>query len=216
MTIANIGTLQDAVESFAERTFTDAVFLEWANDVADAMNNGVLSPDKRTWLCPPLRIREMLTQTTLATSGGQATLPAGWLETERLWINSADGAPDLLYMPLAQFRTHPDSILTGAPTKYTLDGSTLFIAPTSDQTLQFSYYAKLGAFTVDASYDAILTSHPGVYRLGVYAEALDWAGDPRADAERAKFYQRVHGLQGGANRAQASGSLLVARPQSVA
>ncbi len=217
MAITNIGTLQSAVESWLERTFDDSLFLEWANDVADKLNRGVLAPDKRTWLCPPLRLRSMLTATTLVTSSGSASLPAAWLDTERLWINNSDGTGiDLLYMPLAQFRTHPDSVLTGVPTKYTLDGSTLYIAPTTDQTLQFSYYGKLGAFTDNASYDAALTNHPGLYREGVMAEACDWISDfERGDRERNKFYARAHGLQAQEGRAQTSGSLLVARPQSV-
>src|SRR5262245_52253329 len=100
MTISTIATLQDAVESWMERTFTDSLFLEWANDVADKLNNGCLSPDRRTWLSPPLRIRSMLTATTLVTSGGSASLPAAWLESERLWINDSNGSPDLLYFPL--------------------------------------------------------------------------------------------------------------------
>lgn len=218
MAITNIGTLQAAVESWLERTFDDALFLEWANDVADKLNSGCLTPDRRTWLSPPLRVREMLVSTTLSTSGGSASLPAAWLESERLWIDNNDGSGiDLLYMPLAQFRTHPDSVLTGTPTKYTVDGTTLYVAPTSDATLQFSYYGELGAFTADASTDAILTNHPGVYREGAMAEALDWIGDyARADRTWQKFYARVTGLQAKDARAQASGSLLVARPQSVA
>lgn len=217
MTISTIATLQTAVESWMERTFDDSLFLEWANDVADKLMNGVLSPDGRMWLSPPLRLRSMLTQTTLVTSSAAATLPADWMDTERVWIDDATGAPDLLYYPLAQFRSQPDAVLSGVPTKYTIDGTTLFIAPTSDQTLQFSYYATLGAFTGDASTDTILTNHPGVYREGVQAEACDWVGDyARADRERQKMYTRVHGLNAQNKRAQTSGSLLVAKVQGVA
>lgn len=217
MTISNIGTLQAAAESWAERTFTDSLFLEWANAVADKLNNGVLAPDGRNWIVPPVRIKSMLTQTTLATSGGQATVPATVLEYERIWLNSSDGAPELLYYPLRQFRQHPDSVLTGAPTKYTIDGSTLFIAPTSDQTLQVSQYTKLGSFDSDDDTDAILTNHPGIYLSGVLVEAYRWLRDPDGMAmEQAEFSAKAKALNAQDRLAQTSGSLLVSRPQSVA
>lgn len=217
MTITNIGTLQTAAESWTERTFDDSLFLEWANAVADKLNNGVMGPDSRTWIVPPLRTKAMLTQTTLATTSGQATIPSTVLEYERIWINSSDGAPELLYYPLRQFRAHPDSVLTGTPTKYTIDGSTLFIGPTTDQTLQVSQYTKLGSFTGDSSTDAILTAHPAVYLSGVLAEAHRWIRDAEGMAiEQAEFAGKVRGLNAQDKLAPAAGSLLVARPQSVA
>lgn len=217
MAITNIGTLQTAAESWAERTFDDSLFLEWANAVADKLNNGVMGPDGRTWLIPPVRIKAMLAQTTLATTGGQATIPATVLEYERIWLNSSDGAPELLYYPLRQFRAHPDSVLTGTPSKYTIDGSTLFIAPTTDQTLQVSQYARLGGFDDDADTDAILTAHPGVYLSGVLVEYYRWNRDPDGLAmETMELAGKVRGLNAQDKAAQTSGSLLISRPQSVA
>lgn len=215
MTITNIGTLQDAAESWAERSYTDALFLQWANAVARKLERGVMGPDSRTWLVPPLRVRAMLTQGTLSTSGGSVALPADWLEFERIWINANDGK-DLLYMPLAQFRSIADSQLTGTPTKYTIDGSTLYVAPTSDATLQVSYYTTLGAFTGDASTDAILTAYPEVYLSGVLCEAYRWARDAEGLAlEQAELSGKVRALNAQDRNAKASGSLHVMRPQSV-
>jgi hypothetical protein len=218
MAITNIGTLQAAAESWTERTFDDSLFLEWANAVSDKLNRGVMGADGRNWLVPPVRIPSMLTATTLATSGGQATVPAAVLEYERIWINNGDGSGiDLLYLPLGQFRTHPDATLTGTPTKYTIDGSTLFVAPTSDTTLQVSYWGALGAFTGDASTDAVLTAHPGVYLSGVLAEAYRWMRDPDGmTMETAEFAAKARGVNAQAKARATSGSMLVARPQSVA
>lgn len=218
MAITNIGTLQTAAESWAERTFTDSLFLEWANAVADKLMRGVMGPDGRAWLVPPVRVAAMLTTSTLTTSSGSVALPADWLEFERIWIDNSDGTGiDLLYLPLKQFRTHPDAVLTGTPSKYTIDGSTLYIAPTTDATLQISYYQELGAFTGDSDTDDILTNHPGVYLSGVLAEYYRWARDPDGMAmETAEFAAKARALNANDKRVQTSGSILVMRPQSVA
>lgn len=217
MSITNIGTLQTAVESWMERTIDDSLFLEWANSVADELNHGVMAPDGRTWIVPPVRIRSMLTATTLSTSSAVATIPAAVLEFERIWINATDGTgKDLEYRPLRQWREDPDVLQSGTPTKYTIDGSSLYVAPTSDATLQVSYYGKLGAFSGDASYDAVLTNHYRVYLHGCLSEACAWVGDYEREArEDAKFAAAAKALNGHDRQMSTSGSILVARPQMV-
>lgn len=215
MTITTIATLQDAAESWTERTFTDSLFLEWANAVASKLSYGVLGPDNRTWIVPPLRTQAMEATGTLTTSGGSVALPSGFLAFKRIWINATDGQ-DLEYRPLTQFRTDPDSQNTGTPTKYTIDDGNLYVAPTSDKTLQVTYYTTLGAFTGDASTDAILTAHGAVYLSGVLVEAYRWARDADGMAmEQMEFGAKVRGLNATDKNAQTSGSMLVARPQSV-
>lgn len=216
MAITNIGTLQDAAESWAERTYTDSLFLEWANAVARKLTHGVLSQDNRSWIIPPLRYRRMETTTTLTTSSASVALPTDWLEFKRVWIDATDGK-DLIYRPLTQFRSIPESQLTGTPLYYTIDGGRLYIAPTTDATLQVTYYQALGSFTADASTDAVLTYNPEVYLSGVLAEAYRWARDVDGVAlEQAEFANKVRGLNGQDQQAQTSGSLLVAMPGIVA
>lgn len=215
MAITTIATLQDAAESWMERPFTDSLFLEWANAVADKLMNGVLAPDNRSWIVPPLRTKAMETTDTLTTSGAYVALPTDWLEFKRIWIDANDGQ-DLEYRPLRQFRTDPDSQNTGTPTKYTIDAGNLYVAPTSDADLEVTYYTKLGAFTGDASTDAILTAHGAVYLSGVLCEAHRWARDADGFAmEQAEFGAKVRGLNATDKSAQTSGSILVSRPQSV-
>jgi hypothetical protein len=217
LAITDIGTLQTAVESWLERTFDDSLFLEWANDVADKLTNGVMSPDGKTWFMQPVRVRSMETQGTIATTSAVGALPASWLEFKRIWIDASDGSgKDLTYLPLRQFRTDHDAVSSGTPTKYTIDGDSIYVAPTTDATLQVTYYTKLGAFTGDSSTDDVLTNHPGLYRQGVMAEACDWISDyERGDRERMKFYTAANGLNAMERRAQTSGAILIARPGSV-
>lgn len=215
MTISNIGTLQDAAESWAERTYTDALFLQWANAVARKLMRGVMGPDGRAWIIPPLRYAGMEETDTLTTSGGSVALPAGWLEFKRLWINANDGK-DLLYLPLTQFRSRAESQQTGTPLYYTIDNGTLYIAPTSDADIEATYYEALGSFTGDASTDAVLTANPEIYLSGVLVEAYRWARDEQGmNLELLEFAGKVRGLNAQDKLAQTSGSILVARPQSV-
>lgn len=215
MTISTIATLQTAVESWAEREFTDALFLEWANAASRKLMHGVMGPDGRTWIVPPLRYRGMETTTTLTMSGASVAVPADWLEFKRIWIDANDGK-DLIYTPLSQFKTDADSQSTGTPSKYTIDGGTLYVAPTSDADLEVTYYQTLGAFTGDASTDTVLTNNPEVYLSGVLAEAYRWIRDTDGMAlEQAEFAAKVRGLNAEDKRAQTSGSILVARPQMV-
>lgn len=215
MAITTIATLQAAAESWMERTLDDALFLEWANAVADKLMNGVLAADDRTWIVPPLRARSMESTTTLTTSSGSVALPTDWLEFKRVWIDATDGK-DLVYKPLRQFKTDPDSQLTGTPTKYTIDAGRLYIAPTTDADIEVTYYEKLGSFTGDASTDAILTDHGAVYLSGVLVEAYRWTRDADGVAlEQAEFGAKVRGLNATDKSAQSSGSLLIAQVQSV-
>lgn len=157
----------------------------------------------------------METTTTLTTSGASVALPAGWLEFKRLWIDASDGR-DLTCVALTQFRTEADSQTTGTPQKYTIDGGTLYVAPTTDADIEATYYSTLGSFTGDASADAVLTAHPAVYLSGVLCEYYRWARDPDGLAmEQVEFGAKVRGLNVTDKQAQTSGSILVARPQSV-
>lgn len=216
MAITDLGTLQAATESWLERSFDDALFLEFAANVTDTLNRGLMGADGR-WIVPPLRCRAMLTTDTLTTSGAQVALPADWLEFERVWIDANDGK-DLLYFPLTQFRTQAVAQQTGTPTIYTIDGQTIFTAPTSDADIEVSYFAALDALTGDSSVNAVLTAHPRVYLAGTIAEALSWVGgnEAREDREMARFSAAVRGLNAEHRQAQAGGSVLVMRAQSVA
>lgn len=215
MTISNIATLQAAAESWTEREFDDALFLQWANAVARKLMRGLMGPDGRTWIVPPLRYRGMETTDTLTTSGASVALPSDWLEFKRIWIDANDGI-DLGYRPLRQFRSLAEAQQTGTPLYYTIDAGVLYVAPTTDTDLEVTYYQALGAFTGNASTDEVLTNNPEVYLSGVLCEAYRWMRDPDGlGMEQAEFSAKVRGLNAQDTQAQTSGAILVARPQSV-
>lgn len=217
MAITNLGTLQDAVESWLERSFTDALFLEFAAQVTDKLHRGVLAPDNRMWIVPPLRSRLMLTTTTLTPSSGVEALPADWLEFERLWVDT-DAGMDLVYVPKNQFWSDPRSRQTGTPSIYTIDDENVRFGPTTDNDVECTYFQTLTALTGDAITNVILTAHPNVYLRGCLAEAWGWIGgnEAREDRETQNFANAVRGLNQQRKQAQTSGSMLLMRPGSVA
>lgn len=215
MAITNIGTLQTAAESWAERTYSDSLFLEWANAVADKLMRGVMGPDGRMWIVPPIRCEAMETTDTLTTVSAVVALPADWLEFKRVWLDTTSGY-DLIYRPLRQWQSSAEAKQSGTPVYYTIDAGNLYVAPTTDADIEVTYYTTLGAFTGDSSTDAVLTAHPGVYLSGVLAEAYRWARDADGMAmETAEFGAKVKAINAQDKQAQASGSIMIMRPQSV-
>jgi hypothetical protein len=143
-------------------------------------------------------------------------LAGDWLEFERLWINTSTGKA-LRYVPITEWWSQWDVQETGEPTKYTIDDTTVRFAPTSDATVQATYYQTLGTLAADSDTNVILTATPHVYRHGCLWKALDWEGNlERAAGELASFGASVRALNAQRGEAQTRGSLLVMRPGAVA
>jgi hypothetical protein len=216
MAIINLGTLQTACESWMERTLDDSLFLEFAAEVTNVLNYGLRALDDRSWVVPPLRSRKMVTTTTLSVSSAQASLPADWLEFQRLWINTNTGR-DLIYTPQDSFASYPLRDESGEPTVYTIDDELVRFAPTTDAVVQATYVQKLSELTGDSSTNVALTNHPHIYRHGCLWKAFDWEGNrERSDRELQFLSGGVKALNVQKNQAQTRGVQLRMRPGSVA
>jgi hypothetical protein len=218
MAITNLGTLQTAVETWlGGRTIPDSLFLEFATEITGILHTGMRDDEDRTWVVPPLRSRLMETSSTLSVSGAQASLPADWLEFSRLWIDTNSGRP-LRYLPLNEFWQDYRVQASDEPEVYTIDGTTMHFAPTSDATVQISYFQELDALAADEDTNVILTDAPHIYRRGCLWLALDWEGPDsegpnlRTANELRGFASVVKAVNAERNKAQRGGSLLVQRP----
>lgn len=214
MAITNKGSLQSAVESWLERSFDDALFVEFAANVTDKLERGVMSPDGRAWACPPLRCRAMLVSDEMDSATGEVT---DWLAFERVWIDSQSEGRDLHYVTPQKFASDPRAAQTGTPSIYTIDGNQFRAAPTTPTILQVTYYQTLGALSDDADTNTVLGAHPRVYLYGCIAEACGWIGDfARQDREFMNFAAAVKALNVERVQSNTSGSVLVMRPGAVA
>lgn len=219
MSISTYAELKTAIANWLERDDLTARIPEFIALAQAKMYRGVMGPDGRTWVIPPLRIRDMVTTADIAITDGVGSLPSGWLEFVRLWVSDTD-QPNLRYYPPMQWwdlygAHNADS---GSPVEaYTIEGSTIRIAPANTETVKSVHYAKFTAMSADGDADWIVTNAPHVYLHGALAEY--WAGfvqnPENAANEGMAFAAGVRGLMGQEMQAQFAGSALVMRPRMV-
>lgn len=116
-----------------------------------------------------LKVRPMATTTTLTVTSGVATLPADYLGHQRVtWTGSPNHDLDYL-TPSAWSRLYPADIGAATPRAFTIEGSSLKVAPTDNTSLTFSYFQKTAA--VSGSLNWLFTNHPDAYLAGSLAQA---------------------------------------------
>lgn len=219
MSITNYGELKTALANWLERDDLTSRIPEFIALAQSKMYTGVMGPDGRTWAIPPLRVRDMITTANITVTSGVGSLPNGWLEFVRLWIDDTD-QPNLVYMPPDTFfdwaQAHTEA--AGEPVQgYTIEGSTIRIAPPNTETLKSVHYARFTAMSGDSDTDWILTNAPHVYLDGALAEAYGgYLRDPEGAAHHAgMFASAVRGLNAQAKAAQTAGGGLRMRPRAI-
>lgn len=115
-----------------------------------------------------LKVRLQETTTTLTPSGGVATIPSDYLGYRRVtWTGSP--ITELSYVTPTLYATYLNSTSGSPPLVFTIEGSNLRIAPSSDTALTFDYFQKNAA--VSGSLNWLWTNHPDAYLFGSLCEA---------------------------------------------
>lgn len=116
-----------------------------------------------------LRVRKMVTTTSLTPSSGSVALPTDYLDWLRVtWTGSPNRQLDF-FPPDAFWSLHPGQ--TGTPNIFTIEGAALKVAPASTTAVTFAYYQAIPALA-SASTNWLLTAHPDLYLYGVTAEGF--------------------------------------------
>lgn len=152
MAITTYSELQTAAANWLDRTDLTARIIE-AIALFEANINRKIT------------VRQQITTTTLTPSGGTASLPNDYLLWKRVTWN---GSPkrELEYVDSSYFQqAYPDSP-SDTPRFFTIEGSTLRIAPLSDTTLTLAYAQKVPALSDSATTNWLLTAHPDGYLFG--------------------------------------------------
>lgn len=195
MSLSNYTELQTAVADWAARS--DSKFTGRA---ADFIRLG----EERIWR--DLRVSQMIQTATLTIVGGtnSVALPADWLEFKRITTATQDRLEYVDPETLQEFDSY------GEPTKYSIEGRSLFYGqtPTADLDLTARYYSMPG-YLSDTSTTWLLTAFPSVYLYASLLEGAIFVKNSAKAGEYGTLYDRaINGVQDADRAAMSSGSRL--------
>lgn len=216
MSITTYAELKTAIANWLEDSTLTSRIPEFIALAQAKLYRGQMGPMGQ-WIVPPLRIRDMVTTANITITSGTGSLPSGWLEFQRLWVDTA-GRPTLKYLPAQTFYDDANAHETsGDVIYYTLEGVTIRTAPAVSDTIKSVHYAKFTAMSADGDADWVVTNAPHVYMHGALAEAWGYKLDGEQEAKHmGLFSQAVKALNVADSQAQRAGSQLVMRPGAVA
>lgn len=114
-----------------------------------------------------LKVRLQETTTTLTPSSGVATVPSDYLGYRRVtWTGSPVHELSYVAPPLYAGYIETGS---GTPAVFTIEGSSLRVAPSDDTSLTFTYVQRTTA--VESSLNWLYTNHFDAYLFGSLCEA---------------------------------------------
>jgi len=210
MALTNYGTLKTAIASRLSRSNMTALIPDFIAIAESKMMRGDLYSQ-----LPALRVDDMLTEVTLTLNDGEVTLPAGYLEARRIYIDTSE-TPALTFIPLVKWYSLGAEGQAGIPRLYTIEGNKLKVAPYGVYDLNLYYYAAVDPLDQDADTNFIFDKAPHAYLYGALAEAYDHIRQhDRANLYRQQFASAVRSMNDASQLAEISGDVLTMRADSI-
>ena len=156
-----------------------------------------------------LRLRQMLTQTSTAATGGVATisLPSDFLQARDVYVDSDPDFPITFATPSIFIRNGRTN-QSGVPAFYTILGTTIQFAPIPDSnyTIKILYYAAPDFLSSAITSNLFLTTCPDALLYGSLGEAEPYLmNDPRLQTWGALYDRAIAALTKSDEEAQYSG-----------
>jgi hypothetical protein len=125
-----------------------------------------------------LRIRKMISETTITIDAETEDLPTGFLQIRDFFIVSGSTKLPLRYMTPSQMDSIKGTSTTGTPEVYTILGDKLRFAPKPDSTFTatLNFYKKFDALSDSNTSNFILSDHPSIYLYGALYHATNFLG----------------------------------------
>ena len=125
-----------------------------------------------------LRVRKMVTQSTITIDSETEALPTGFLQVRDFYILRGSTKYPLRYMTPSQMDQVKGTSVTGIPQAYTILGDTFRFTPKPDSTYTgyINYYKKFDALSDTNTTNFILTDHPAIYLYGSLFHAANFLG----------------------------------------
>lgn len=161
-----------------------------------------------------LRVRQMLTSTTVTIDAELEALPADFLEAHTFTLDSNPVTPleFLTINGMASFKQMNQG--TGKPTKYSVIGSNFqFLkAPDTSYTASLVYYQKIPRLSDSVTSNWLLLDSPDIYFYGSLLNSAPYLKEDARIEVWAQLYQNaVNALQVADDRAQTASTGLVSR-----
>lgn len=172
-----------------------AVTSAYADDLIDLAESRINNGDKDgAYPTPSLRCREMILTGTLTLVDGEADLPFGFLQVQRVTTNAA-GPRVLTYATPDWYQeAYPSTAANDGCAFYTIIGTTLRSRASS--TLELVYYAAIPALSSSNESNWLLARAPSAYLYGAVLEASILRGDLEwAEAMASQFRGVLSSLQ---------------------
>jgi hypothetical protein len=156
-----------------------------------------------------LRLRQMLTQTSTAATGGVATisLPTDFLQARDVYVDSDPDFPITFATPSIFIRNGRTNE-SGVPAFYTILGSTIQLAPIPDSnyTIKILYYAAPDFLSTSNTTNLFLTTCPDALLYGALGEAEPYLmNDPRLQTWGVLYDRAIAALTRSDEESQYSG-----------
>ena len=140
-----------------------------------------------------LRIRKMISETTITIDAETEDLPTGFLQIRDFFILSGSTKLPLRYMTPSQMDSIKGTSTTGTPEVYTILGDKLRFAPKPDSTFTatLNFYKKFDALSDSNTSNFILSDHPAIYLYGALYHATNFLGG--IDKMLVQKWQQMYG-----------------------
>lgn len=181
MALSTYTELVDSVSAWLNRDDMDA----YIPDFVTAMEAG-LNRD--------LRVRQMIVRavTTPPADEPREELPVGYLELKALQFNSNPiTVPEYVTPAWMRAYRRQSSTSSGAPTKYTIEGSQfLFDTTPAGLMLEIMYYQRIPSLEA-AGTNWLLSAHPDIYLYGTLIHSAPFLKDDERVAVWDTLYSRA-------------------------
>lgn len=178
MSITTYGELKTAVATRSHR-----------DDQTDNIPDFILVAESR--IANDVRCRAQETRSTATINTEYFDIPTNFLAIRDIAINSDPIQPLTYLSPKTLSEKFPSST-TGKPEYYTIIGDEFQVkpVPSTDYTIEISYFARFDAFSADSDTNWLLTNHPQIYLFGALVELFSFIEDDATTAKYESMYQR--------------------------
>lgn len=123
-----------------------------------------------------LRVRQQELSATLTLTNGAATLPTDYLAWRTVTYGGTNGG-ELEYAQPDWLRAAYRAGQTGTAKYFTIEGSTLTVAPLDNTSLTLRYFQKITPLS--SSVNWLFAAHPDLYLFGTLCEAKAFIEDEK-------------------------------------